>query len=353
MTEINFRNVKMIGLNNTNTAYGQTILYTTKLIFGTNCYGKLISEVTLPTKEEVEASSKLDVSFGIKFDETDIPDEFYDEDFAVTAKNTNFRTQLGYFQKKIEERNKMFNRVMALRPSFKMDSDDLEDSIKARDLVISHAREFTKSLIGQKNCEQILMTMTILLPVLKHLVPYKDVVEDEEYNPNKAFETIVPCFVPCEPSPKIGKSWWKCLGYNSDCGCAKLAHNAEFGMREMNRVRDLRRTGKYQEALDGLLLVRNSNLFNDKKINGECRKMIDELIALTSNEQKEQTPEPPKKKEVKHSKETLTRSANKARDAKKKEQEEYLKRVAEAERQRAEEEERKRRAKKTAKKVIV
>ena len=65
----------------------------------------------------------------------------------------------------------------------------------------------------------------------------------------------------------------------------------------------------------------------------------------------EPTPEPPKVKEAKPSKQSQTRSANKARDQKKREQEEYLRRVAEAEKARAEEEERKRRAKKASKKI--
>lgn len=72
-------------------------------------------------------------------------------------------------------------------------------------------------------------------------------------------------------------------------------------------------------------------------------------VRLFLNNRK-QTPEPPKKeKEAKPSKQSQTRSANKARDQKKREQEEYLRRVAEAEKAKAEEE-RKRRAKKTAKK---
>tara|TARA_R110002167_G_scaffold300713_1_gene505003 strand:- start:19 stop:447 length:429 start_codon:yes stop_codon:yes gene_type:complete len=28
------------------------------------------------------------------------------------------------------------------------------------------------------------------------------------------------CIQPCKTSPKIGRSWWKQLGYNSPCSCA-------------------------------------------------------------------------------------------------------------------------------------
>jgi len=74
---------------------------------------------------------------------------------------------------------------------------------------------------------------------------------------------------------------------------------------------------------------------------------------VVENPEPEPVPEPPKKKETKPSKEALTRSANKARDAKKREKEEFQRQVAEAEKRRAEEEEQKRRAKKSAKKNSV
>ena len=32
------------------------------------------------------------------------------------------------------------------------------------------------------------------------------------------------CKTPCERSPKIGRSWWKLLGYNSPCSCAEKAY---------------------------------------------------------------------------------------------------------------------------------
>jgi len=28
------------------------------------------------------------------------------------------------------------------------------------------------------------------------------------------------CKPPCVPRPMIGRSWWKCLGYNTPCSCA-------------------------------------------------------------------------------------------------------------------------------------
>ena len=65
----------------------------------------------------------------------------------------------------------------------------------------------------------------------------------------------------------------------------------------------------------------------------------------------EPTPEPPKEKESKPSKQSQTRSANKVRDQKKREHEEYLRRVAEAEKAKEEAEKRKRQAKKATKKI--
>ena len=32
-----------------------------------------------------------------------------------------------------------------------------------------------------------------------------------------------PCSVPCVPRRMMGRSWWKCLGYDSPCLCAKQA----------------------------------------------------------------------------------------------------------------------------------
>ena len=65
----------------------------------------------------------------------------------------------------------------------------------------------------------------------------------------------------------------------------------------------------------------------------------------------EPIPEPPKAKEAKPSKQSQTRSANKVRDQKKREHEEYLRRVAEAEKAKEEAEKRKRQAKKANKKI--
>jgi len=31
------------------------------------------------------------------------------------------------------------------------------------------------------------------------------------------------CKKPCIPRPMIGRSWWKCLGYNSPCKCCHIA----------------------------------------------------------------------------------------------------------------------------------
>ena len=53
----------------------------------------------------------------------------------------------------------------------------------------------------------------------------QDKYEDcKKYIPNITKEECKMCAVPCERKPKIGRSWWKSLGYCSDCSCAKQSY---------------------------------------------------------------------------------------------------------------------------------
>jgi hypothetical protein len=36
----------------------------------------------------------------------------------------------------------------------------------------------------------------------------------------QAIREMTPCSKVCEPRPMMGRSWWKCLGYNTPCLCA-------------------------------------------------------------------------------------------------------------------------------------
>jgi hypothetical protein len=96
--------------------------------------------------------------------------------------------------------------------------------------------------------------------------------------------------------------------------------------------------------------IHGRNVFKDTVL--EIVRMPKELrdrikMPETEGEAKEAPPAP--KKEKAPTKEQLTRSANKARDAKKKEQEDYARRVAEAEKRRLEDERRKQALKKAKK----
>ena len=72
---------------------------------------------------------------------------------------------------------------------------------------------------------------------------------------------ITPCEPRCQPSPKIGGSWWKDLGYNSACGCAKLAnfsaHNPDISITRQGKVFNIRHTAEsFDEEFQNPLMMR-------------------------------------------------------------------------------------------------
>ena len=64
---------------------------------------------------------------------------------------------------------------------------------------------------------------------------YKPTKRSDTMNSNKQNKTTgtgCPCDT-CVPSPMLGRSWWKCLGFNSPVGnCAEALYEAGFRYHE-------------------------------------------------------------------------------------------------------------------------
>ncbi len=72
---------------------------------------------------------------------------------------------------------------------------------------------------------------------------------------NLAFEV---CNPPCVKRSMIGRSWWKCYGFNSPCGCA---HLAEYNFNEKEKIAT--------EGLKNLKMPTTEDINKIKKIVGD------------------------------------------------------------------------------------
>jgi hypothetical protein len=163
--------------------------------------------------------------------------------------------------------------------------------------------------------------------------------KSKHYRPPIVFEIpadVRVCKTPCPKMEMIGRSWWKRNGYNIDCYCAWAAEKKK---QETENICDLCDFGTYNRKFGG----NNAYPLSDGRCCDSCNwsKVIPARIKKGQEEfQKELLinggviePEPVvDKAKIKLSeKKSKTKDANKVRDAKQRQKEEFARQVMEAE----------------------
>jgi len=162
---------------------------------------------------------------------------------------------------------------------------------------------------------------------------------DKHYRPPIAFEIpadVKPCRTPCVPHGMMGRSWWKRNGFGSECYCA---WEAEVKKQETLNICDLCSFGTYNRKSGG----NNAYPLSDGRCCDNCNQsnVIPARMKKCQEEFQEELlknggvveAEPVVDKEKIKLSETKskTKDANKARDAKKRQKEEFTLQLIEAE----------------------